>query len=64
MPDAELRIVWTSPNQFGWNYFVPDLYGGKDVFHTDYPSANLFLKKKLGARALIEVSIPDTPYSF
>jgi hypothetical protein len=64
MPDAELRIVWTSTHQFGWNYCVPELHGGKDLSHTDYPSANLFLEKKLGARALIEMSIPDTPYSF
>jgi len=64
MPDVELKIVWTSPDQFGWNYCLPELHGGKDLFHTDYASTPLFLEKKLGAKTSLEVSVPDTPYSF
>jgi hypothetical protein len=61
---GKLEVVWTQPTQFSWNYYIPELHGGKDIFETKYPSTPLFLKRKLGAKTQLEVSIPDTPYSF
>ncbi len=62
--DVQLEIVWTSPSQHGWNYSIPELHGGKDWRQSEYPSAFRFLERKLGAKTFLEVSIPDTPYSF
>ena len=62
--DVKLEIVWTQPTQFGWNYSIPELHGGKDLFDTEYPSTPRFLERKLAAKTYLEVSIPDTPYSF
>ena len=64
IPDAKLEIVWTMPSQFSWNYSLPDLHDGKDIFETEYPSAPLFLERKLKAKTVLEVAISDTPYSF
>lgn len=64
IPHAKLEIVWTMPSQFSWNYSLPELHDGKDIFETAYPSAPLFLERKLKAKTVLEVAIPDTPYSF
>ena len=52
------------PSQHSWNYSVPELHDGKDIFETEYPSTPLFLERKLKAKTVLEVAIPDTPYSF
>ena len=62
--DVQLKIVWTSPSQHSWNYCIPELHGGKDLYETEYPSTPRFLERKLGAKTFLEVSVPDTPYSF
>ena len=62
--DVELKVVWTEPTQYDWNYCLRELHGGKDLYHTEYPSETLFLERKLGAKTLVAVSVPDTPYSF
>jgi len=64
MPDAKLEIVWTMPSQHSWNYCLPELHDGKDISNTEYPSAPLFLERKLKAKTVLEIAIPDTPYSF
>ena len=62
--DVQLKIVWTEPLQFSWNYCIPQLHGGKGLYQTEYPSTPYFLERKLGAKTFLEVSVPDTPYSF
>ena len=62
--DVKLEIVWTQPAEYSWNYSIPELHDGKDLFETDYPSTPLFLERKLKAETYLEVSIPDTSYSF
>jgi hypothetical protein len=62
--DVDLRIVWTQPTQYDWNYCLPELHGGKDLFHTVYPSGAWFLERRLGAKTIVAVSVPDTPYAF
>ena len=64
IPNAKLEIVWTMPSQHSWNYCLPELHDGKDIFETEYPSTPLFLERKLKAKTVLEVAIPDTPYSF
>jgi hypothetical protein len=64
IPEVELKIVWTLASQYDWNYSVPELHGGKNLLETEYPSEPFFLEKKLGAKAYVSVSVPDTPYSF
>jgi len=34
MPDAKLEIVWMMPSQHSWNYCLPELHDGKDIFDT------------------------------
>jgi hypothetical protein len=62
--DVDLKIVWTWTQQFSWNYVLPEFPGGKKAFESDYPSKSLFLKRKMGAKTILEVFVPDTPYSF
>lgn len=64
--DVKFEIVWTSPTQYGGNYSIPELHDGKDVLETDYPSAPRFFERtiKCPYEKQLDVSIPDTPYSF
>jgi hypothetical protein len=61
---GRLEIVWTDPEQYGWNYCLPELHGGKGITETDFPSLLVFFEKKLNAKDIIDVAIPDTPYRF
>jgi hypothetical protein len=62
--DVDLKIVWTGTHQFSWNYVLPEFPGGKKAFESEYPSESLFLKRKVEAKTILEVLVPDTPYSF
>jgi hypothetical protein len=62
--DVQLKIIWTEPNRYDWNYCLPELHGGKELLNTEYPSIPVFFEKKLRAKTILEVSVPDTPYAF
>jgi hypothetical protein len=64
MKDVELKIVWTSPSQFEWNYVVPEIHHGKDQFKTELPSERIFLEKTTNGKTFLAVRVPDTPYEF
>lgn len=61
---ANLKIIWTEASQYSWNYCLPELHDGKNLFETAYPSIPVFLKKKWRAKKSLSISVPDTPYSF
>jgi hypothetical protein len=64
MKDVELTIVWTSPSQYDWNYVVPEIHHGKDLFNTELPSERMFLMKTTSGTTFLGVRVPDTPYEF
>ncbi|HEV8068341.1 MAG TPA: hypothetical protein VGP76_11440 [Planctomycetaceae bacterium] len=64
MKDVELKIVWTSPNKYDWNYVVPEIHHGKDLFTSEFPSERMFLEKTTNGKTFLVVRVPDTPYEF
>lgn len=62
--DVDLEIVWTYTTDWRWNYCLPQFPGGKEAFAEEYPSEHRFLERKLEAKTILQVEIPETPYWF
>jgi hypothetical protein len=61
---AELVIAWTYTTQYEWNYRLPEFPGGAEKFEAEYPSVRRYLDKQAGAKTLLDVAVPDSPYKF
>jgi hypothetical protein len=60
--NVEMKIVWTSPTDWKWNYVARNLFEGDGGLDEDLLAPNHFVERKLKAKSVLEIGIPETEY--